>query len=269
MQTPLSLIRNRFTVVSFSSVFEVYPDTQGILSVKKGLEKSSCKDSVLLSNLDFSESVFRHNPLNKAMTLQVKGQWQCLRIGKDHSVIYTVSSEDQQTRIDCCVYCDNDKIESSDIKSIHFSVHSCQNQSRSCFTAAKAALESSDQALKITCNRFSITYTTHGVPDEIKVIQTKCRFNLLCVTPEALLERKCWMQKEKTNCNELIACISYLVQKYLTSPENVPKCNCRFILQGDKEMVEIISEDESFEPTKEYVVICEGYSKVRVYPPLE
>ncbi|KAK2853146.1 hypothetical protein Q7C36_008347 [Tachysurus vachellii] len=251
-----------------SHVFEVYPDTEGILSVKKDLEKKSREDNVLLSNLDFSESVFRHNPLNKAMTLQVKGQWQCLRIGKDHSLIYTVSSEDQQTRIDCCVYCDNDKIESSDIKSIHFSVHSCQNQSRSCFTAAKAALESGDQALKITCNRFSITYTTHGVPDDIKLIQTKCQFNLLSVTAEALLERKCWMQKEKKNCKELIDCMSYLVQKYLTSFE-VPKSNCRFILQGDKEMVEIISEDENSEPTEEYVVIYEGYSKVRVYPPLE
>ncbi|XP_027022448.1 uncharacterized protein LOC113655833 [Tachysurus fulvidraco] len=252
-----------------SDVFEVFPDTEGILSVKKELEESSCKDRDLLSNLDFSESVFRHNPLNKAMTLQVKGQWRCLRIGKDHSVIYTVSSEGRQTRIDCCVYCDNDEIQSSDIKSIHFSVHSCQNQSRSCFTAAKAALEFGDQALKITCNRFSITYTTHGVPDEIKLIQTKCQFNLPCVTAESLLEIKCWMQKEKTNCNELIACIDYLVQKYLTSPANVPSSHCRFVLQGDKEMAEIISEDDDMEPMKEYVVIYEGFSKVRVYPPLE
>lgn len=236
--------------------------------MKQELKAKACKDDVLLSNLDVSECVFRHNPLNKAMTLQVKGQWQCLRIGKVDSVIYTVSSEDCQTRIDCLIYCSDYVVKSADIKSIHFSMHSCQNQSRSCFTEAKDAVSSKHQALKITCNRFSITYTTMGIPDEIKMIKTKCQFNLHFMTVEGLLERKCWMEKEKTNCHELIACLAYLIEQYLTIPE-APESNCRFILQGNKEMAEIISGIPTNEPMKQYIVMCGKYSKISMYPSLD
>lgn len=248
--------------------FEVRPDTEGILSVKQKLKEKECKDTVLLSNLDISERVFRHNPLNEAMTLQVKGQWQCLRIGKVGGVIYTVSSEDGKTCTDCRVYCDGDVVADADIKSIYFSVHSCQNQSRSCFTEAKDAVKSKHQALKITCNNFSITFTTKGVPDEIKMIETKCQFKLRYITAEGLLERKCWMEKEKANCQELVACLDFLIEKYLNNPE-YPGSVCRFILQGNKEMAEIISENPCNKTMQQYIVICVKYHKVSIYPPLD
>lgn len=240
----------------------MHPDTQGILSVKQKLKEKACKDNVLLSNLDISERMFRHNPLDEAMTLQVKSEWQCLKIGKVGGVIYTVSTDDGQTRIDCCVYCDGDAVVDADVKSIYFSVHSCQNQMRSCFTEAKDVVGSKHQALKITCNRFSITFTIRGVPDEIKTIETKCQFKLRYITAEGLLERKCWMQKEKTN-RHLIACLDFLIEKYLNTSE-YPESNCRFILQGNKEMAEILSESPC---TQQYIVICDEYSKVSIYPP--
>lgn len=225
------------------------------------------KDDVLLSLLDFSERVFRHHPLNKAMTLQVKGQWKILRIGKADNLIYTVSSQDGEARIDCCVYTDNDVIKDADIKNIHFIMHSCQNESRSCFTEAKDAVRANYPALKITCNKFSITYTTVGEPEDIKMIQTKCQFNLPQMTAEGLLERKCWMKKEKSSSSDLIACLSHLIQKYLTTSE-APESNCSFILQGFKERVEIISDLPNNQPRKRYIVMNEIGSKVTIYPPL-
>lgn len=253
---------------SFSRTFNVHPDTEGILSVKQRLKEQACKDNILLSNLDFSEFVFRHNPLNNDVTLQVIGQWMVLRIGIVDSVIYTVSSKDGQTRIDCCVYSDHEFITDDDVKSIHFSMHSCQNQSRSCFTEAKSAVRFNHKALKITCNKFSITYTTHGIPDKIEMIETKCQFNISYITAERLLERKCWMQKEKTNCHELIACLNYVIEKYLTMPA-APKQNCRFILQGNNEMAEIISDIPNKLNRKQYIVMCGKFSEVSMYPPLD
>lgn len=231
------------------------------------LKAKACKDDFLLSNLDVAERIFRHSPLSTAITLQVKGQWQCVRIGIDDNVIYTVSSEGSQARIDCCVSCSDDKVTSEDIKSIHFSVHSCQNEIRSCFTEAKGAVSSKPLALKITCNRFSITYVTLNVPDEMKMIETKCQFKLYSMTAEELLKRKCWMEKEKANCQELIACLDYLIQKYLTVPE-APKYNCRFVLQGNKEMAEIISQGSTNQLMKEYVLMSGKYANISMYPSL-
>lgn len=235
--------------------------------MRQRLKESACKDDILLSNLEFSERVFRHNPLNKAMTLQVKGEWRILRIGKTDNLIYTVSSEDEETRIDCCSYTDNDVISEADIKNIHFIVHSCQNESRSCFAQAKDAVKAKHQALKIICNKFSITYTTKVQPEDIEIIENKWQFNLPHITAEGLLEKNSWMKKEKTKCYDLIECLSYLIEKYLTTSDG-PESNCSFILQGSKERVEIISDLPNNQPRKQFIVTCGIGRKVTIYPSL-
>lgn len=48
----------------------------------------------------------------------------------------------------------------------------------------------------------------------ISMIETKCHFQLRMMMAEELMERKCWMEKEKTNCTELITCLNYLIEKY-------------------------------------------------------
>lgn len=235
--------------------------------MRQRLKESACRDYVLLSNLEFSERVFRHNPLNKAMTLQVKGEWRILRIGKSNNLIYTVSSEDGETRIDCCIYTENDVIKEADIKNIHFIVHSCQNESRSCFTQAKDAVKVEHQALKVTCNKFSITYTAKGQPEDMKMIQTKCQLTLPHITAEGLMEKKSWMKKEKTKCYDLIVGLDYLIEKYLTTSE-APESNCSFILQGSEERIEIISDLPNNQPRKQFNVKIGRNLKVEVYPPL-
>lgn len=75
------------------------------------------------------------------------------------------------------------------------------------------------------------------------------------------------MEKEKSNCCDLIACLDYLIEKYLTKSE-APESNCRFVLQGNKEMMEIISDLPNNLPRKEYIVIRGKYSSISVYPPI-
>ncbi|XP_017575411.1 uncharacterized protein LOC108440807 [Pygocentrus nattereri] len=249
-----------------SLTFEVDPDTEGLLSVKCELKGRGCKDIVLLSNLDFAESIFRHHPLSNVITLLVKGEWQCVRIGNAEDIIYTVTSENNQGRLDGCIYCEDD-VSESDIKSLHFSMHSCQNEIKSCFAQAKEVANGKNvEAVKIACNRFSLTYTIRGTPEKIVTIKTKCQFKLAPMNVEGLLERKCWMEKEKVSCNRLKAGLDHLINKYLTVPD-APKSNCKFILQGDGEIAEIISPSVSNKPQEQFVLMSNNYSTITMYPP--
>ncbi|XP_026864040.1 uncharacterized protein LOC113576263 [Electrophorus electricus] len=252
-------------MATLQTTFDLQPDTEGILSVKRKMKEREGTDILLLSNLDFAEKIMRHSPLSKVSTLLVKSDRQCVRIGKADNIIYTVTSEDGQRCVDCLVYC-LDYVTAFDISSIHFSVHSCQDEITSCFTQANNALsEKRLEALRIECNRFAVMYTTRGLPRKIVTIKTKCRFLLDSVTVEALLERKCWLQKEKAHCTELKACLDYLIEKYLTT-SGAPKGKCKFILQGDGEIVDIVAKDilANFE---QYVLMSKENSGVSMYPP--
>ncbi|KAI4884757.1 hypothetical protein NFI96_000848 [Prochilodus magdalenae] len=126
--------------------FDVRPDTQGILSVK--LKQKNCQDYNLLSALDLAERTFRNNPLSRDISLVVVGDCQCVRIGEADDIIYTVTGEQGHGRVDGCVYCDG-VVSKSDVKSIHFSMHSCQNEVKSCFVeATEAAQDENVEALK-------------------------------------------------------------------------------------------------------------------------
>ncbi|KAL7876845.1 hypothetical protein SRHO_G00034880 [Serrasalmus rhombeus] len=248
-----------------SLTFEVDPDTEGLLSVKCELKGQGCKDSVLLSNLDFAESIFRHHPLSNVMTLLVKGEWQCVRIGNAEDIIYTVTSENNQGRLDGCIYCEDD-VGESDVKSLHFSMHSCQNEIKSCFAQAKEAANAKNvEAVKIACNRFSLTYTIRGTPEKMVTIKTKCQFKLAPMNVEGLLERKCWMEKEKVGCKGLKAGLDHLINKYLTVPD-APKTNCKFIIQGDGEIAEIISPSVFNKPQEQFVIMSNDFSRSTMYP---
>ncbi|KAL6488094.1 hypothetical protein MHYP_G00047200 [Metynnis hypsauchen] len=246
--------------------FKVDPDTEGILSVKSELKGQGCKDSVLLSNLDFAESIFRHHPLSKAMSLLVKGEWQCVRIGSAEDIIYTITSENNQGRLDGCIYCEDD-VSESDIKSIHFSMHSCQDEIKSCFAQAKEAVNAKNvEVVKIACNRFSLTYAIRATPEKMVTIKTNCRFKLAPISVEGLLERKCWMAKEKAGCKGLKAGLDHLINKYLTVPD-APKSNCKFIIQGDGEIAEIISPCVSNKPQEQFILMNTEYTGIAMYPP--
>lgn len=240
------------------------------LSAKKELMDNGCTDEVLGANLDFAERVFEHSQLYNEVTLLVKGQWQSVQIGSDEDVTYIVSSEDGQPRIDCTVSC-SDLISPEDVKKLHFSVHSCQDESKSCFKQAQAAVQSTLHELKITCNRFTITYMV--MYSDLSIyekkylsIKTSCNFHLAQITAKGLLEKKCWLEKEKPKCSELKKCLDFLIKKYLTMPE-APTSNCKFILQGDKEMLEITSPHPDVKYLNEYILINESCSNVSMFPP--
>ncbi|XP_049337482.1 uncharacterized protein LOC125802971 [Astyanax mexicanus] len=242
--------------------FEFQPDIEGILSVKSELKEKDCEDKVLLSNLDYAESIFRNSLLSSSMRLVVVGEWQCVRIGTADDLIYTVVLEGGHVHLDSYIYC-SDYVGESDIQSIHFSMHCCQNEAKSCFQQAKEAAKASKvQALKIVCNRFSVLYTSTNSPEKIVTIKTKCEFTFSFITVEGLLKRKCWMEKEMANRKVLLAGIEHLIKMFLTLP-NPPKYNCKFIIQGDGEMIEISTSNKS----QEYIILMDSESqKVSMYP---
>ncbi|XP_076841876.1 uncharacterized protein LOC143485995 [Brachyhypopomus gauderio] len=249
------LIRSGFKMTTFQTNFDVQPDTEGILSITHKLKERGGTESLLLSNLDFAVKMMRLSPISKISTLLVKGDGQYVRIGKDDSITYTITSEGGNRRVDCLVYVDSDYnlVNHSHITGVHFSMHSCQDERQSCFKQAKDALiNGRHPALRIECNRFSVTYTIRSVPWDIMTIQTRCHFSLSPLDVEGLLKRKCWLQKEKAPCPELIACMDHLIEKYLTA-SHPPTKDVRFLLQGDGEVVSIISSDIS-ENYEQYIL---------------
>lgn len=249
----------------YSCYTSCHPNTEGIMSVRNDLQKKKCTDSILLSNLAFAESVFRNHPLKGSSKLLVKGEYSYVQIGDNEEKIFTVTLEDQKPHLNLCIYdSQGPKIKKCNIKFRHFFGHSCQDEITSCFVQAREAVPADGvNLLQITCNRFSIIYTTPFV-DLIKTVTTKCQFKLETITVEGLLERKIWLQKEKSTSNELIACLDHLIKLYLTTPD-APKNNCRFIIHGNKEIVRIFSSGEQSE--KAYLLQCEGYSRVSMFPP--
>lgn len=245
-------------------MFEYLPDTEGILSVKCTLKEKGCKDNILLSNLDFAERTFRHSPLSKIMSLQVKGEWQCVLIGKSCDVMYTVSSEDGEGHLDGRILC-RDEIHHSYINNIHFSMHSCQNEIQPCFVQAKEAAKKNIDILKVFCNKFSITYTVTFSPEKVETIKTACKFKLDSITAQGLLEKKCWMEKEKKRCRVLRAGLDHLINMYLTIP-GAPKYGCTFFIEGDGETVEIVARNTSNKSSQQFILLSRD-SKFSMYPP--
>lgn len=242
-----------------------HPNTEGIMSVRNDLQKNKCTDRILLSNLAFAESVLRNHPLKGSSKLLVKGEYSYVQIGDSEEKVFTVTLEDKEIHLNLCIHdSQGPKVNKYNIKACHFFGHACQDEITSCFDQAKEAVPADGvHLLHITCNRFSIIYTTEFV-NLIKTVTTKCQFKLENITAEGLLERKIWLQKEKSTSHELIECLDHLIKLYLTTPD-APKNNCRFIIHGNKEIVRIFSSGEHCE--KEYVLQHEGYSKLSMFPP--
>lgn len=243
---------------------DLNPNTEGIMYVMHELKEKKCTDNTLLSNLDFAEGFLKDHPLNLTSKLLVKGNWSHVKIGSSTSRVFTVSSDnDHNTHLNLHIQCIN-KVHKSWIEEWHFFGHSCQDEIKSCFIQAKEAISQNGlDKLMIKCNRFSITYSSSSSGSNFKTVETKCQFKLETITVEGLLERKSWLQKEKSTCHDLIACLDHLIKLYLTTPDP-PKNNCRFIIHADKQIVRIVSASDLNE--KEYVLLCDNDKVVSMYP---
>lgn len=239
---------------------DLQPFTENIMSVMYELKKKKFMDNTLFSNLDFAERFLRDHPLRNDLKLLVKGNYSCVQMGKSRDYVFTVASKNNRTYVNVRVstYAENISVYSIDFS--HFCNHTCQDETKSCFTQAKEAVPKGGlRRLHIICNRFSVTYISK-FDGPGPTVETKCQLKLENLTAEGLLNKKTWLLKEKPTCHGLIACLNHLLKHYLTNP--APSYSYRFVLHGDNETVIFTSGEKN----EEECVLLHDHEGVSMYP---